>query len=52
MWSCDADAKHVPPTDFVMNGKIWLTGDLIETVLSNDKGDVSSFKLIYIQAFI
>ena len=41
VWSSDTETEHNPPTDIVMKGKRFFTGDDMKTVLLNNEGSVS-----------
>lgn len=39
VWSAKTDTTHNPPTDLVMKGQNWLTGDSISTCLLSNQGE-------------
>lgn len=45
IWSSDAGQTHDPPTDLVMKGQRWFTGDEMKTVLIQDDEEIASREL-------
>lgn len=50
-WSSDCGATHEPPTNIVMKGQKFFSGDNMTTHLLNTDGEVRTFREAYVDMY-